>query len=178
MMLQAEIAGRLVPSPEGYPTKGSVIRDFQLPSAEGMSVLLSDYRGRSNMVLVLAGESDLAGKVLSDLAQHRAVLNENETRTLAIVAGPPERAAKLKRSLHLNLELLADAHLQLHRAMGTTDQAGHILPALFITDRFGEVFAAFRMAQAANLPSIEEIQGWIDHINRQCPECGPPEWLG
>jgi len=93
MLLQAEIAGRLLPSLEGYPAKGSVIRDFQLRSAKGWPVLLSEYRGRSNIVLVLAGEADLAGTLLSDLARHQTELNENEVRALAIVAGPPERAA-------------------------------------------------------------------------------------
>lgn len=178
MLLQAEIAGRLLPSLEGYPAKGSVIRDFQLRSAEGRPVLLSGCRGHSNIVLVLAGEADLAGKLLSDLAGHQAELNKNEARALIIVPGPPERAAALKCFLQLNSEVLADVDAELHRVMGTADREGRILPALFITDRFGEVFAEFRVAQGKNLPGMEEIQGWIDLMNRQCPECGPPEWPG
>ena len=54
MMLQAEIAGRPALAPDEYPAKGSIIRDFQVPSLSGEAGLLSSYRGRSNMVLVLA----------------------------------------------------------------------------------------------------------------------------
>ncbi len=176
-MLQAEIAGSLVPSPEGSPAKGAVIHDFQLPASQGKTILLSEYRGRRNMVLVLAGESELADKLLCEVARHQPELNEDETLALAIVAGAPERAANLKRALHLNFEVLADMDARVHRSLGAEDRKGRILPAVFITDRFGEVFAVFNPAQGASLPGFEEIHGWIDLINRQCPECGPREWL-
>jgi hypothetical protein len=38
MMLQAEIAGKPALAPEEYPAKGSIIRDFQLPSLSGEPV--------------------------------------------------------------------------------------------------------------------------------------------
>jgi peroxiredoxin len=177
IMLQSEIAGRLAASPNEYPAKGRVIRDFQLPSSGGEPVLLSSYRGRSNMVLVLAGASDSAGELLSDLAMHQSELKEDETCTLAVAAGPRQHATELKRAFHLNFEVLADVDGQVHRTMGTWDRTTRIRPAVFITDRFGEVFAGFNVAQGANLPSMKEILSWIDFINSQCPECGPVEWL-
>jgi peroxiredoxin len=88
IMLQAEIAGRLISPHEGYAERGDVIRDFQLFSAEGQSVLLSEYRGLSSMVLVFAGESDSANNLLSELGTHQPELTGNETRALAIVVGP------------------------------------------------------------------------------------------
>lgn len=175
-MLQAEIAGRLVPSHKGRPRKGDVIRDFQLMSTEGQPVLLSENRGRLNMVLVFAGESDSANSLLCELALHQPELAANEARALAIVSGSQERASDLRRSLHLGLEVLADENERVHHSMGTEDETGHILPAVFITDRFGEIFAAFRAAESKSLPGIAEILSWIDFINRQCPECGPLEW--
>lgn len=173
-MLQSEIAGRLVSSREGYPVKGDVIHDFQLLS--GQPLFLSENRARFNMVLVFAGESDSANSLLSELGLHQPELAANETRALAIVAGPEERAAELNRALHLSFEVLADVDGRVHRSMGTGALAGHILPAVFITDRFGEVFAAFQTAQGKSLPGIAEIQSWIEFINRQCSECGPLEW--
>jgi hypothetical protein len=100
-MLQAEIAGRLISPHEGYAERGDVIRDFQLFSAEGQSVLLSEYRGLSSMVLVFAGESDSANNLLSELGTHQPELTGNETRALAIVVGPQERASELRHTLHL-----------------------------------------------------------------------------
>lgn len=174
-MLQAEIAGRLAPH-EGCTAKGDVIRDFQLFSAEGHPVLLSEYRGHFNMALVFVGESDSANNLLSELGTHQPELAENETRALAIVAGSQERASELRHALHVGFEVLADENGRVHHLLGTEDQAGHLLPAVFITDRFGEVFAAYKAGQGNSLPAIDEILSWIDFINRQCPECGPLEW--
>jgi hypothetical protein len=39
MMLQAEIAWRPALTPDEYPAKDSIIRDFQLPSLSGEPVL-------------------------------------------------------------------------------------------------------------------------------------------
>jgi len=175
-MLQAEIAGRTTPSPDGYPAKGHVIRDFCMCSSKGQAVLLSRYRGHSNMVLVFAGDSDFAGDLLSSLKRHQRDLAENETRVLAIVAGAQQRACEVKHALRLDFEVLVDVDGTVHRSMGAGDQLEHLLPAVFVTDRFGEVFAAYKAGQAKSLPSVEEILGWIDFINSQCPECGPLEW--
>lgn len=58
-MLQAEVGGggRVDPE-EGLQKPGYVIRDFVLPSALGVRVQISDYRGRSNLVLVFAGQME------------------------------------------------------------------------------------------------------------------------
>lgn len=175
-MLQVEIAGRIFPSPEEYPGKGSVLRDFQLRSAQGQPVLVSAYRGRFSLVLVFAGESNLAAQFLSELEAQRQELAESEARILVVVAGSQQHAFELKQHLHLKIEVLADVDGRVHRSMGAVDQAGHILPAVFVTDRFGEVFAAFKTAEGQTLPCMSEILSWIELISRQCPECGPVEW--
>lgn len=175
-MLQAEIAGRVTPSPEGHPAKGSVLRDFQLCSTEGQLVLLSAYRGHSNLVLVFAGRSNPAAEFFSELKSHQQELAENEAHILAIVVGPLAHARELKQSLHLNFQVLADVDGRFHRSTGARDQAGHILPAVFVTDRFGEVFASYRTGEGEGLPGAAEIVSWVEFINRQCPECGPVEW--
>ena len=48
--------------------------------------------------------------------------------------------------------------------------------AIYITDRFGEVFAVFRESEKQAMPSVQEILGWLSFVNSQCPECSPPEW--
>lgn len=176
IMLQAEIAGRQVSSCTGWPRKGDVMPDFQFMSADGQPVLLSEKRGRFNGVLVFTGESESAHSLLRELALHQPELAANETRTFAIVPGPRERASELRRTLHLNFEVLSDENQRLHHSLGIEDQAAHFLPAVFITDRFGEIFAAYKAGQGNTLPVVDEILSWIDFINRQCPECGPLEW--
>ena len=45
---------------------------------------------------------------------------------------------------------------------------------IYITDRFGEVFAVYR-GKRETMPSAQEIIKWLTFINIQCPECGHPE---
>src|SRR6185503_17325753 len=126
-MLQAEIAGRTTPSADGYPAEGHIIRDFCMCSSEGQAVLLSRYRGHSNMVLVFAGDSDFAADLLSELRRHQRDLAENETRVLALVAGSQQRASELKHALDLDFEVLVDVDGSVHRSMGAEEQLEHLL---------------------------------------------------
>ena len=175
-MLQAEIAGRAIAPPQKPPAKGALIRDFQLPSTEGKLVLLSEYRGRSNVVLVFAGQSEGTADFLSDLQKHQSELAENEARVLVVRAGSQQHSCYWKRSLSVSFEVLADADGGMHRLLGATDANGRIWPAIFITDRFGEVFATYSTQQDKDLPGFKQILSWIDFMNRQCPECGAREW--
>lgn len=70
-MLQAEIAGRAILRPEGHPEKGNVLPDFELPSSRGQPVLASAYRGRSNLVLILAADSNLLNDLFSQLESNK-----------------------------------------------------------------------------------------------------------
>jgi len=123
-MWQAEIAGQRTAPPQEAPAKGALIRDFQLTSSEGKSILLSEYRGRFNMVLVLAGESEGVVGFLAGLQEHQAELAANEARVLVILAGSQQHASDLKQSLHLNFEVLADKDGHVHRLFGAKDRAG------------------------------------------------------
>ena len=64
----------------------------------------------------------------------------------------------------------------MHREFGAADEAGRPAPAVYITDRYGEVFGSYRSAGGQALPKLEEILDWLAFINSQCPECEPPEW--
>ncbi|MGH9565267.1 MAG: peroxiredoxin family protein, partial [Candidatus Angelobacter sp.] len=160
-MLQAESAGKLL-TRDDYPAKGDVIRDFQLSGAEGQAVLLSEYRSRFNMVLAFCGASQSCAEFLNALGEHQQELAEKETRVLAIASGSRERASELKHSLRIDCQVLADVDLHLHRSMGATDPAGNIFPAIFITDRFGEVFAEYKVAQGKKLPEVKQTLEWLD----------------
>ena len=165
-MTQAELAGGTIDAPQASPEKGQLIRDFTLTSTLGQEISLSDYRGHSNLVLVFAGGSvdnpDL--KVLAEIAA-----DHNRQCTL-------ERAAQISQVANLPFPLLVDEHGQIHRSAGAADKSAHPVIAIYITDRFGEVFAVYRAAQGETMPSAQEIIKWLTFINIQCPECGHPEW--
>ena len=87
-MTQAELAGGMANAPQARPAKGQLIRDFTLTSTLGEPISLSDYRGRSNLVLVFAaggedGSPDL--KILAEIAADHARFLDEQTQVLAIL---------------------------------------------------------------------------------------------
>jgi len=174
-MLQAEIAGRVI-APEGHPEKGNVLPDFELPSSQGQQVLASAYRGRSNLVLILAADSNLLNGLFSQLESKQQELAENNARILVTAVGTRQHACELKQELRLDEDVLVDLDGRVHRTMGAIDTAGQPVPMVFVTDRFGEIFAIFKIDEHKSIPSAEDVLGWLEFINRQCPECGAREW--
>jgi hypothetical protein len=68
-----------------------------------------------------------------------------------------------------------DAFMLVVKTLWYVFTAGHRAMAIYITDRFGEVFAVYREAVGQTMPSVQEIVKWLTFINIQCPECGHPE---
>ena len=177
-MTQAELAGGMANAPQARPAKGQLIRDFTLTSTLGQPISLSDYRGRSNLVLVFAaggdGSPDL--KILAEIAADYARLLDEQTQVLAIMQCTQAKAARIKEQGNLPFPLLVDEDGRIHRPAGAADNYGHPATAIYITDRFGEVFAVYRAAEGQTMPDSQEIVTWLAFINSQCPECSPPEW--
>jgi peroxiredoxin len=174
--IQAEIAGGSVVSSREIPRKGQCLRDFELRSLDGQTVRLADYRGRSALVLVLGDERPETERLLREVARHYEDIREKEAEILAIVHGPREKADALKRTFHLPYPVLMDEDGGLHRQLGATNAQNRDAAAVFIADRFGEVFALFRTAEGVGLPELREILRNLEFISFQCPECEPPEW--
>ncbi len=156
---------------EGPPRRGELMRDFVVPAASGERVQLSSYRGRKNLIVVFAGNDERP--LLRALADRQYSLASENAGVLAIVAGRQADAAELQRALPFLVA--ADPDARIHTAMGALKD-GAPAPALYVTDRFGEVFAAFRTAEGKALPDADEIVDWLGFVNRQCEECFPPEW--
>jgi peroxiredoxin len=177
-MTQAELAGGMANAPEARPGKGQLIRDFTLISSLGQPISLSDYRGRSNLVLIFAGGEDGNSdiKILAEIATDYAGFLDEQTQVLAIVQCTREKAARIKAETNLPFPLLVDEDGRIHRHTGAADNDGQPATAIYVTDRFGEVFAVYRAAEGQTMPDVREIVTWLAFINSQCPECGPPEW--
>jgi peroxiredoxin len=147
-MTQAELAYGMANGPQARPAKGQLIRDFTLTSTLGQPISLSDYRGRSNLVLVFAaggdGSPDL--KILAEIAADYARFLDEQTQVLAIMQCTQAKAARIKEEANLPFPLLVDEDGRIHRRAGAADNYGHPAIAIYIADRFGEVFGAYRAA--------------------------------
>lgn len=173
MKSQAETAGRLSASGSAQPQKGTVLRDLELQLPDGTHRLLSAIRGHDNLVMIFTAGQDVH-PFLSGLSSLDAALKENSARVLIISIGS-DRASISALQPDL-FSLSVDPTGANHRSLGATDPAHTPVPTIYVTDRFGEVFAAFRAVAAAALPEPQEIVRWLEFINYQCEECSPPEW--
>jgi len=176
MMTQAEIAGGRLTGTEELPTRGLRLNDFQLLTTAGKKVRLSDYRGRTNLVLIAAGDDRGIDAFLTSLAKRNSRIQDLDAAVLLVVRKPREAAAWKAKRLHLPYLTLVDGDGRVHRELGATDANGKSHLAIYITDRFGEVFGAYRLNDVSLLPSVDDIVDWLEFINDQCPECGAPEW--
>lgn len=174
MKSQAETAGRLTSPSETRPQRGTVLRDLEVSMAEGTRRLLSYVRGTSSLVMIFAAAQNLT-RLLPDLCSRKSALTEHSSRVLVVAKNAGQFAAESRVQNGFCL-LVVDENYELHRALGATDDLQNPIPTIYITDRFGEVFAAFRTAQVTSLPSTDEIIHWLEFIERQCEECSPPEW--
>lgn len=174
--IQAEIGGGSIVSPHELPRKGQYLREFQLTSSHGSTISLSAYRGHSALVLILSDARRETERLMRDFAGHYENLKKNDAEVLAIVQGSRVQALALERRLGIPYPVLLDENGRIHRELGATDAQNVDAAAVWVTDRFREVFALYRTAEGTDLPGIEEILRNLEFIGFQCPECEPPEW--
>ncbi len=177
-MLQAEIGSARIVMPESLPTPGHLMADFILPSSDGKHISIYDYRGRSNLVLFFAGrpQDPAEQNLLSDLKQHYSQIRDADSEAVAILASTVSTAAESRRNMLLPFPVLADADLHVHHGMGALGTQGVPAPALYITDRFLEIYAAWRTGAGDHLPAVSEVLSWLAFLDSQCPECTQLEW--
>jgi len=169
-MSQAEIAGGKV-SPKGeLPRPGYRLRDFVLKNADGHEVHLSDYRGRSNLILIFEARRGDCAALLRDLASQYVRVREEQAEVLVIA---PESAVQ-KHSPQLPFVILSDSDRSIQAEYGL-QTGGEPISGIFIADRFGELTASYVGSEVANATSASILK-WLEFINSQCPECEPPEW--
>lgn len=160
MKTQAETAARLFRTEPETLQKGSVIPDFELSFLDGTRQLLSQFRGRSNLVVFFTAEPETRALV-AELVEQNSSLEVNEAKVLVISPGKLSAPSAPKHAL-------ATAAARLPEAL--------IGAEVIITDRFGEVFAVFPKPNIPTCPSADEVVRWLEFINQQCEECSPPEW--
>lgn len=150
------------------PHRGQLVRDYTLRKADGSALMLSDFRNKQNVVLVVIPEpNDAAAQLLRHLVGKCAEVRENETQVIVVL--PPEELNRWP----VPPELIA-----------ATDPTGRCVVELgiecetviYFLDKFREVFHVYRTAMNQTLPTVDDILGWTRFVAMQCPECHPPEW--
>jgi peroxiredoxin len=155
---------------------GEVLPGFMLSDIDGSSVSLESYRGRTNLVVVFAGDKMDESPVAVLLEELVARTEELTLEAAQVVVAVTSLPAAIPQSGRWTFPVLVDVGARIHRHVGATDTAGRPAPAVFVTDRFREIYAAYLPGHGSALPGTKEILEWLVFINIQCPECGVPEW--
>ena len=152
-MLQAEVGGggRVGPK-EGLQKPGYLIRDFVLTSALGVRMQISDYRGRSNLVLVFAGQAGIESDFLQDAAARYQDFTEQDAVIVAVFPCNSQETHLLKIWATLPFVGLTDDDGRVHRLHGAVDEHGRPGPVIDVTDRFSEVVPSTTFAAARTCP--------------------------
>ena len=111
--------------------------------------------------------------LLEELDAQAGELTLEVAQVLVVVASRP--AAVPQRS-RWAFPVLVDDGAHIHRNVGATDAEGSAAPAVFVTDRFREIYAGYLPGPGSALLGAKEILDWLVFINIQCPECGVSEW--
>jgi peroxiredoxin len=154
---------------------GEILPGFTLRDVYGCTVSLEGYRGLANLVVVFAGstiDESPVGVLLRDIAGMDRLTSE-AAQVLVVVTSWPAFGQRLGSRA---FPMLIDEEGHVHRLVGATDDAGRPAPAVFVTDRFREIFAARRPGHRDRLPGAEEVFEWLAFINIQSSECCAPEW--
>ncbi len=157
-----------------FPERGECLRDFPYVTVDGDERRVSDFKGRDNLVLVLTGGP--GNRLLDALAQAYSEVQQMEARVIAILKCDREEAIRARTAQHWPFDVVVDMAGALHRELGAEDQMGVSGTAVYITDRWAEVFFASRTTGEESGPEIKELLGWLTFIDHQCPECFPSEW--
>lgn len=174
--VQAEIAGGSIASPHQVPAPGQCLRPFTLRSTHGQLLRLSDYRDRSAIVLILSDGTPEAETLMRGCACHYDDFRKKDAEVLAVVCGSLEEVITAENRLTVPFPVVLDEDEKLHRELGAMDEHEHCAAAVYVIDRFGEVFASYGAVNGSPLPDVGEILRRIEFISFQCPECEPPEW--
>jgi len=162
-MIQAEIGGaaRIDPGAD-VQRPGFMIRDFALPSSRGEAV-----RGRSNLLVVFSGYSDAMLVFLENAARQAKGVSEQDTTVVVVVPYGAEERGEIAE--HSSIVVLHDKAHAAYRLSGDADENGRPVPLAYLTDRFGEIVAAYSARRHSMPPSVEVILNALEFVNHQCP---------
>ncbi len=151
-----------------YPKVGSVAPAFSLPATGGGAIRLSDYKGKSTVVLFFYPK-DMTGGCTKEACGFRdahAALAKAGVTVLGISPDPVKQHDKFIEKHALNFPLLADEDHAVAEKYGVwrektlygRDYMG-IVRTTFVIDRQGRIAHVFTDVKAEG--HAEEVRDWI-----------------
>jgi hypothetical protein len=139
-------------------------------TAAGRTIRAWDFKQKKNLIIAFLDAGCPATEIfLRHLAGQAARLTELEAQALVIFPELPRSA--LAEISPQEIILAADMSGRATRAYLGKDALSHGGPAtwgIFVTDRYGELFAQWSGGGNASLPAVGEILSWLLRIEMEC----------
>jgi peroxiredoxin len=162
---------------------GQLIPDFRLSAANRDGEFGPwDYKQHRNLVLMFfrSVESANCKQLLREIMEHYVEYQDKEAEVLVISCDEMHRLRQLTDALALPFPVLSDTggsvtDLYLKNTQQGTESAT-LQAAIFVADRWGEIFTSKTVEKDEELFAEAEIRDWLEFIELQCEECFPSEW--
>lgn len=138
----------------------NVVPLFTLPDKHGQPHNLARQRGREHFVLLIFGDAAAPARYLESLAARAAEWRQLPARGIVVVRSADQAGALGA----LPFTLLVDAA---GRVSGAFLPDGAIA-GVFALDRYGDLYRQWLVGAAADLPTADDIDGWLQAISMQC----------
>jgi len=150
---------------------GRIIPDFQLESADGGVISATDYRGKTNLVIVFFdahSSSDLA--MMAEIGRRYPEFIDNNAEVLGIASAPIKTFSQCVKALQSPFPLLADVRDEAKSAYRVTG------PMLFVADRYGELKMQSSLTDDTLDEVVDKAISTLELVELECPECGVSTW--
>jgi peroxiredoxin Q/BCP len=128
-----------------HPAVGAEAPQFDLPAAGGGEVVLHDYRGKRNVVLLFypGAFTPVCTKEMCEFRDGYRELAALDAEVIGISTDELEKLERFQKHYHLPVKLLSDYSRAVCRRYGALGLFGHAKRATFVVDTRGIV----RLAQ-------------------------------
>ncbi len=144
----------------------TLIPPLRLPSAGGEEIDVWDLKGRKNLVLAFfpGGPCAECEEFVEAVKAEYEHYSEDNAVVLAIVRDAEWHAALLQDRFQPPFPVLYD------KSGDMMARYTRCLPAVFVADKFGELYAQWIIGPGGKFPAQKEILDVLDLINLECPE--------
>jgi len=154
-----------------------LVPPLTIHTPDGRTVRAWDYKQKKNLVIAfLDTDCGPCEEFLHVLVTNAPELRDKAAVALIVFLEQPAR--RVTDSLPPGIIVGADMPGNSARAFlgeDTFASRGFVRGGVFVTDRYGELFAQWT-TERHKFPSIAEILSALDHVEIACDECSTPLW--
>ncbi len=158
----------------GGPGVGDRLPPLTLPRAEDGAPVVWRAPRRGAPVVVFLATRDAGRAYLRDLAAAEPEFRVWYGRPIVVLPTGLELRSVVPADAADTLTVVSDPGGEAHRRCGVGEGSA----ALFVADRWGQIYLAARTGDETELPPTDEIEEWLRYLATQCPECGVPDEPG